>query len=107
VPRKTTARSASATKPVPIGDRVIALRSEDHSFGSIARELGLGKAKDAFAAFADALATKPAAEQAQLRADENSRLDVLDRRTRKRFESEELDRKLAAISALRQRIAPA
>jgi hypothetical protein len=84
--------------------RVIELRSHPFSFAYIANELGLNHARDAFDAFLLALKARPAAERRNLRTQENSRLDDLEKRTRKRSTPEQLDKKLAAIALLRERL---
>ena len=84
--------------------RVIELRSHPFSFAYIANELELGHAKKAFDAFLVALQSRSAVEQRSLRTEENGRLDDLEKRTRKRSAPEELDRKLAAIALLRERL---
>ena len=84
--------------------RVIELRSHPFSFAYIANELGMSHARDAFDAFLTALNTRPVAEQRSLRTEESSRLDELEKRTRKRSTPEQLDKKLAAIAALRERL---
>jgi hypothetical protein len=43
-------------------------------------------------------------EQRSLRTEESGRLDDLEKRTRKRSTPEQLDRKLAAIAQLRERL---
>jgi hypothetical protein len=48
--------------------------------------------------------TRPKSEQASLRTEENGRLDDLERRTRRHCSPDQLDRKLAAIARLRQRL---
>jgi hypothetical protein len=93
-------KSADATDSA----RVIELRSHPFSFAYIANELGMGHARDAFDAFLLALQARPAAEQRNLRTEESSRLDELEKRTRKRATPELLDKKLAAIAALRERL---
>jgi hypothetical protein len=103
--KATPAKATPATSTPSVGDRVVELRRENQSYASIAKELNLGRAGDAFTAFVDAVATKPKSEQLKLRAEEADRLDVLERRTRRRAEPEELDRKLASILRFRQRLA--
>jgi hypothetical protein len=88
-----------------VGDRVVALRSEGRSFASIAKAVGLERSMDAFTTFVDEVAQRSPAEQVRLRAEENSRLDTLEERTRGRTEASELDRKLAIIVQLRERLA--
>lgn len=101
-PSKSPARRKGADATVSA--RVIELRSYPRSFAYIANELDLGHARDAFAAFLSALQTRPAAEQRNLRTEESGRLDDLEKRTRKRSTPEQLDRKLAAIALLRERL---
>ena len=113
--RSTPSKAPKATKPrvvakqTPTIDaidsaRVIELRSEPRSFAFIANELGLGDARAAFDAFLSALGTKSASEQKTLRTEESSRLDDLEKRTRRRSEPAQLERKLKAIAVLRQRL---
>ena len=87
-----------------LGARVIELRSHPRSYSYIANELDLGHARDAFAAFLQALRSRPAREQRALRTEESGRLDDLEKRTRKRSSPEQLDKKLAAIAQLRKRL---
>jgi hypothetical protein len=87
-----------------VSARVIELRSHPRSFAYIANELELGHARDAFAAFLLALQSRSVIEQRSLRTEESSRLDDLEKRTRKRSAPEELERKLAAIAVLRERL---
>jgi hypothetical protein len=84
--------------------RLIELRSEPRSFAYIANELDLGHARDAFDAFLIALEAATPADRKRIRTEENTRLDDLERRTRKRALPEQLDRKLASIAALRTRL---
>lgn len=97
-----TKRRASAATSA--NSRVIELRSHPFSFAYIANELELGHARDAFDAFLLALQARPAAERRSLRTEESSRLDDLEKRTRKRSTPEQLDKKLAAIALLRERL---
>jgi hypothetical protein len=90
-----------------IGDQVISMRSDGQSFASIARTVGLERSLEAFAVFVDAVSLRPPAEQTKLRAEENIRLDTLEQRTRRNTGSAQLDRKLAAIVQLRQRLSGA
>ena len=100
-----------ATTPSPdhtlVGDRVIELRSEGNSFGSIAQSVGLQRSLDAFAAFVTGVATRPPAEQTKLRAEENTRLDKLERRIQKQPDGADCDRRLASVGKLRRRLSPA
>lgn len=88
-----------------LGDQVIALRSDGKSFASIAKTIGVERSLDAFALFVSALADRSPSEQTQLRAEENLRLDTLERRTMRQSDEVERDRKLASIAKLRQRLA--
>jgi len=88
-----------------VGDQVVTLRSEGKSFGSIAKVIGVPRGLDAFGLFVDAIATRPARERARLRAEENRRLDTLQRRTTKLTDDAERTRRLASLQKLRQRLA--
>ena len=101
----SSSASTASTKERQVGDRVIALRSEGRSFAEIAKEIGAKRSLDAFGVFVDAIARRPAAERKKLRAEENKRLDVLERRMRQNGDAEERDRKLASVQRLRQRLA--
>ena len=106
--RKTTARAAkprATAEQRAIGDKVITLRSDGKSFSAIAKAVGLQRSRDAFAVFVDAVALRPSSERTRLRAEENGRLDTLERRTRRDTEATDLERKLAAIVQLRERLA--
>jgi hypothetical protein len=101
-PKKVPARRKGADDAVSA--RVIELRSHPRSFAYIANELELGHARDAFDAFLLALKSRSAVEQRSLRTEESGRLDDLEKRTRKRSTPEQLDKKLAAIALLRERL---
>ena len=98
--------SASPSDDALLGDRVIELRSEGNSFGSIAKAVGLKRSLDAFGAFVTALATRSAAQQTKLRAEENQRLDALEQRIRQQSDSADRDRRIASVRKLRQRLSP-
>jgi hypothetical protein len=101
----SAAKSASQRNAgADVSARVIELRSYPRSFAYIAKELDLGHARDAFEAFLRAMRTRPAREQRSLRSEESQRLDDLETRTRQRSPAEQLDRKLAAIAKLRERL---
>lgn len=87
------------------GDRVIELRSEGNSFKSIAETLGLKRSVEAFGVFVDAVARQSPGERARLRAEENTRLDTLERRVQRNPDTAERDRKIASIGRLRKRLA--
>ena len=103
MPKKVPAARRKRVDDV-VSARVIELRSYPRSFAYIANELDLGHARDAFEAFVLALRSRPAVEQRSLRTEESSRLDDLEKRTRKRSAPEQLDQKLAAIAQLRERL---
>jgi len=90
-----------------VGDQVVTLRSEGKSFGAIAKTVGVPKSLDAFALFVDTIAGRPARERDRLCAEENKRLDTLQRRTTKLTDEAERTRKLASLQKLRQRLAAA
>ncbi|HEX4820099.1 MAG TPA: hypothetical protein VFV00_07815 [Acidimicrobiales bacterium] len=97
---------APASDHALVGDRVIELRSEGKSFASIAKSVGLTRSLDAFGAFVTAVSTRSPAQQTKLRADENERLDKLERRIQKQPESADRDRRIASVRKLRQRLSP-
>jgi len=106
--RKTTARPSKprvTAEQRAIGEQVITLRSDGQSFAAIAKAVGLQKSRDAFGVFVDAVKRRPTSERKRLRAEENGRLDTLERRTRRDSDAGDLDRKLAAIVQLRERLA--
>ena len=90
---------------VAVGERVIEWRSEGKSFAAIAKMIGVKRSVDAFGEYVDAINRRPKSARAQLRADESSRLDALEQRTRRRSSGDELDRKLASLAKLRARLA--
>ena len=100
------ARAADAppSEHVLLGDRVIELRSEGNSFGSIAKTVGLKRSLDAFGAFVTAVAARSPAQQTKLRAEENQRLDALEQRIRQQSDSADRDRRIASVRKLRQRL---
>ena len=110
-PRRSTPKKALKKVPArpkradaTVSARVIELRSHPRSFAYIANKLDLGHARDAFDAFLLALRSRPAVEQRSLRTEESSRLDDLEKRTRKRSSPDQLDQKLRAIAQLRERL---
>jgi hypothetical protein len=110
-PRRASTKKAPKKVPVrrttaddTMNARVIELRSHPRSFAYIANELELGHARNAFDVFLTALQSRSVMEQQSLRAEESGRLDDLEKRTRKRSAPAELDRKLAAIALLRERL---
>lgn len=107
-PKREAIRSTSAptAEHALVGDRVIELRSEGKSFASIAKSVGLERSLDAFGAFVAALATRTPTQQTKLRAEENKRLDTLERRIQQQPDSADRDRRIASVRKLRQRLAP-
>jgi hypothetical protein len=104
-PAKRGAAPAPATAEVDVGERVIALRSEGHTYAAIAEEIGLERKIEAFSIFADAVTRRSPAEQTELRAQENVRLDALEQRAQQCVDLDERGRRLASIEKLRQRLA--
>jgi hypothetical protein len=105
-PRANGAKRANGTKQErALEDRVVALRSEGKSFASIATEVGIDRGIEVFAVFAAAVARRPPDEQERLRAEENVRLDTLERRVNRRPDELDRRRKLASIAKLRKRLA--
>ena len=103
------AGTSSASKPsaeeLELGDRVISLRSEGSSFAAIAKTIGVKRSSDAFGVFLDAVGRRSATEKTKLRAEENKRLDVLERRLQQNEDADQRDRKVASLRKLRQRLA--
>jgi len=89
-----------------VDEQVLTLRDQGRSFAGIARELGLGSAVDANAAFNRALRRHPPEEQAVLRRGELERLDALGERVRSRegISEEDSAHKLRGIERLRQEL---
>ena len=105
--RPSRPASAPSADHALVGDRVIELRSEGNSFAAIAESVGLERSLDAFGAFVAAVAARPAAEQTRLRAEENTRLDTLERRIQQQPDGADRDRRIASVRKLRQRLSPA
>lgn len=87
-----------------VGDQVVALRSEGKSFASIAKTVGVDRSIKAFELFVAAAAKRPTRERAQLRADENRRLDALERRNAKITDDDTRKRRQAALVKLRAQL---
>ena len=83
--------------------QALALREQDQSFASIARNLGLKRATDARQAFLRELRSRPAEERQELTDREMQRLDKLEVRIRARDvdEPDKLKTRLAALEAMR------
>lgn len=79
------------------------LREQGHSYAAIARTLDLKRANDARNAFLRALRKQEGVELAASVARERQRLDVLEARIRDRdaAEPDKLERRLAALEAMR------
>jgi hypothetical protein len=99
-------KPAPAIDELPIGDQVIALRSEGKSFASIAKLVGVERSVEAFSLYVDAVSQKSLPEQKKLRGEENKRLDELERRARANTDPSERDRKLASLRKWRRRLSP-
>lgn len=87
-----------------LDEEVLSLREKGLSYSAVARALDLKRAMDAQAAFLRALRSRPGAEQAALAKRESLRLDQLEERIRSRDAEDplKLERRLAALEALRQ-----
>ncbi len=96
--------SAERPSPAEVGDRVVALRSEGKSFAAIGKSIGVDRSIEVFELFVTAASKRPARERAQLRADENRRLDVLERRTNNISDAATRKRRQAALVKLRARL---
>ena len=107
---RTSEPARPASAPLPdhalVGDRVIELRSEGKSFGSIAKAVGLNRSLEAFGVYVTAVATLSPAQQTKLRAEEHQRLDALEQRIRQQPDSADRDRRIASVRKLRQRLSP-
>ena len=82
----------------------LALREQGRSYAAIARTLGLKRATDARAAFLRALRAAPEDERKLIAGREFQRLDQLEVRIRTRDAAtpDKLERRLAALAALRR-----
>ena len=87
-------------------DRVLELRSQGQSFGTIAKTLELDSPRDAHDAFHRALRRRPPAEQAVLRDQEVVRLDTLSRRLQGRphLTDENLAAQLRVVGRIRDQL---
>lgn len=86
-----------------IEERVLRLRETGRSFGAIATELGMDRARLAHDAFRAAVARRSAEEQAHLRRRELARLDGMAKRLagRSDLSRADLEQKLTVIERLR------
>ena len=106
--RDTAERPQRAERPRQprrnVDEEVVILREKGESYSAVARALGLKRAMDAHAAFVRAVRSRPEAERAALSKRESLRLDQLEKRIRSRDAEEpvKLERRLAALEALRQ-----
>ena len=103
--QRTSSKSAAAAEQRKVGDRVLALRSDGKSFAEIANTVGAEHSVEAFGLFVEAVARRPVRERSRLRAEENARLDVLERRLQRIDDVGKRDRKLASLGKLRQQLA--
>ncbi len=97
-PRKAAPKSSS------LGDQVVTLRSEGKSFAAIAKSIGVERSLEAFELFVATAAKRPTRERTQLRADENKRLDVLERRNASVTDEKVRVRRQASLAKLRARL---
>lgn len=95
--------SASTSAPPSTDDRALGLRRQGKGYRTIAAELELGRPIDAITAFNRALRRRPIPEQAEIRAEEQSRLDSLADAVRRddQLSQEDLDHRLGAIDRVR------
>jgi hypothetical protein len=85
-----------------VEDRALDLRCQGRSFVAIARELNLGRATGAIAAFTRSLRRRPPAEQERLLGEELHRLDVLADRVRKgNADAPQVERNLRVVARMR------
>jgi hypothetical protein len=84
--------------------RALDLRTAGKTYASIARELGLAKAKDAHEIFSRAVRGRPQKERTRLRAAECERLDALARKAEERADlsPDQRRKRLRSIERLRQ-----
>jgi hypothetical protein len=96
----------SDAEAVAIDDKVLALRSKGRAFSAIAKALGMSRPTDANLAFNRALRRRPAEAQAQIRSDENQRLDRLAVAVKgnETLTEAESHKRLHAIEVLRTRL---
>ncbi len=87
-----------------LGDKVLELRSAGKSFAAIATAVGVERKVDALRLFLNAIDTRPAKEQAELRKAESLRLDALEQKARENEDAEARERGLASVVKLRDYI---
>lgn len=82
---------------------VLELRSKGHSFGAIARKVGIPSAPLALEAFNRALRTHPADVQERIRREEDARLDALAEHVRSdtSLDAETIEKRLRVIDRMR------
>jgi hypothetical protein len=87
-------------------EQVIDYRSRGRSYAGIAKELGFARSADASDAFNRALRLRPAAERAELLAQEEQRLDALAEKTRRRpdLTPDDVGRRLEGLERVRARL---
>ena len=85
-------------------EEALRLREKGLSYAAVARSLGLKRATDARSAFLRALRASPAETHAEIVVREHERLAALEARIRDRDreEPEKLERRLEALSKLRE-----
>ena len=91
-------------RPQTIEDRVVELRTQGHSYGAIAKTLGLDQPQQAQSAFHRAVRERPRHEQRLLRDQELDRLDQLSQqiRTLPHLTDEQVTARLRAVDRLRR-----
>jgi hypothetical protein len=87
--------------------QALTLREGGSSYSEIARRLELARAVDAHKSFVRALQTYEGEDRRRLVANEQARLDQLERRIRERdaADQEKIDRRVLAVAKLREAIA--
>ena len=88
-------------------EQALALRDSGKTYAAVASSLGFKRSVDAQAAFLRALRQQQGDERARLVQRESDRLDTLDTRIRTRdaADPEKMERRLLALSKLREKLA--
>ena len=98
-----TTTDTTSTDAMTNDERALELRRQGRSLKKIAGELGLERPMQANAAFNRALRRRTVEEQAEIRAEENGRLNALGDAVRRnsKLTQEDVDRRLRTIDRLR------
>jgi hypothetical protein len=80
------------------------MRTEGKSYATIGKAIGVERSLEVFGLFVDTIAARPARERAQLRAEENQRLDAIERRNAKITDEAVRNRREASLQKLRARL---